>query len=962
MPGQIDQPARGSPGVAGHRVAAAGIAALTLACLVQSGCTAALKSDNVELTSPTKAPEVPRVAISLPVAVPVIRPPRVACVEPRCDPRCEAGSGYANCDGDPATGCETALMTDVEHCGACERGCARSNAVATCSKGRCAWECEAFFADCDGDPDNGCEADLRTRDNCGQCGVRCQFPNTRASCAGGTCLLTSCDDGFADCDSSVDNGCETSILSNGRHCGTCDHRCSESHPTVAVTSCQDGRCASARCGDAIVNNGESCDNGNNLGEYGGCMPGCLERAPHCGDGEINGPERCDDGPNAGEYGTCSTDCRRLIPPCGASGSGCEILPPGEHGTVRIGGCLATMLTNRWALGPASCHPVGRDNSPEVVARLGSGEAEQIVPVLRVVRHPSNLADQATPTEGDACHAPGIDLALFELASPVRIRGTTRGYTQPLWPGVSKKSQGGVPLGMVGVRMFCLSWGPPMPGGVDVLRSVSRVAQDVDLGAAGPQRGDILDFVQDTGGPIGRAGVSGPCLAEYNHPEVGLGGSPGFLFLAAMMSRQLAASSEGVQAVSVATPGTIAWIARTLHSVVADGEPRLGQPLAVVSRREGELDVFSIVGGGRLRHEIYREGSYRLGQELSGLMVANEAPSAMARGPDRIELFVRAVNGSLYWRTWQGGSWLPNWRLVTDASVGWIDSRPSVASIVSNRLELFVKSTQNELMHRTFASGAWSSWVKVLDPRPIPASLVVGPFASAPFTVGVSGCCVNVWGLDPSRRPVEWTLFGNGGWNARGYDGPRLRAPPTSAHWKLSHQLVYAWGDNGNLWLTWFDQAWASRWVDTAIALGAAPVAGTIRPGTLHVLAVDPQGKPMRVVYGHEAECPALDRSQPAANFCADPSCPCAHGQGHCENDAQCAGDLRCGNSNGSDFGLPADFNVCIAACGQSGHCSAQCPCTEDTGPCMSDRQCDCGLVCKRQSRGAATAPMSCQRP
>lgn len=65
-----------------------------------------------------------------------------------------------------------------------------------------------------------------------------------------------------------------------------------------------------RCGDGIVTRFEACDDGVNDGRYGGCMPGCLMRAPRCGDGAIQRDqgEQCDDGNTVSGDG-CSATCR-----------------------------------------------------------------------------------------------------------------------------------------------------------------------------------------------------------------------------------------------------------------------------------------------------------------------------------------------------------------------------------------------------------------------------------------------------------------------------------------------------------------------------------------------------------------------------------------------------------------------------------------------------------------------------
>lgn len=76
------------------------------------------------------------------------------------------------------------------------------------------WSCRLFCqgvrADCDGDPANGCETNTASSvDHCGACGVACPAPtgpDAAATCTNGVCGAT-CTDGAVDCDGNLMNGC-----------------------------------------------------------------------------------------------------------------------------------------------------------------------------------------------------------------------------------------------------------------------------------------------------------------------------------------------------------------------------------------------------------------------------------------------------------------------------------------------------------------------------------------------------------------------------------------------------------------------------------------------------------------------------------------------------------------------------------------------------------------------------------
>src|SRR5262249_51499487 len=108
-------------------------------------------------------------------------------------------SGFADCDHEPANGGGTNTQTSVAGCGSCGHACSSKNGAPSCDQGKCAIACADVFGDCDGNPANGCEAELATdAKHCGDCSTACSTLNGTASCVGGGCKI-ACGNGFGDC-------------------------------------------------------------------------------------------------------------------------------------------------------------------------------------------------------------------------------------------------------------------------------------------------------------------------------------------------------------------------------------------------------------------------------------------------------------------------------------------------------------------------------------------------------------------------------------------------------------------------------------------------------------------------------------------------------------------------------------------------------------------------------------------
>jgi len=179
-----------------------------------------------------------------------------ACTAPNGEPSCAGGvcstvtcgDGYANCNGDDGDGCEASL-TSVEHCGSCDPSATcgpLDHATATCATGTCQIEsCDTGYDDCDVTPSNGCETPLNTNQNCGACRVACGFPNAVTTCETGTCEVSPCNEGYRDCNGDEEDGCEAD-LNTAQTCGSCTNDCT-TLPNVEESSCSGSICSVETC-------------------------------------------------------------------------------------------------------------------------------------------------------------------------------------------------------------------------------------------------------------------------------------------------------------------------------------------------------------------------------------------------------------------------------------------------------------------------------------------------------------------------------------------------------------------------------------------------------------------------------------------------------------------------------------------------------------------------------------------
>jgi hypothetical protein len=171
---------------------------------------------------------------------------------------CGCRSGFGDCVGGVADGCETDTETDEANCGGCGTTC---GAGEICSFGSCGCgaagpcgprsscigvicACDAGWGDCAGGRADGCETDVTSDDaNCGGCGDACD--------AGETCIASACDCGGA-------GVCPTNFVCEAAACH-CDQDADCDGPGGGTFTCRaNGLC---RCGGVNCLAGEWCDAG-----------------------------------------------------------------------------------------------------------------------------------------------------------------------------------------------------------------------------------------------------------------------------------------------------------------------------------------------------------------------------------------------------------------------------------------------------------------------------------------------------------------------------------------------------------------------------------------------------------------------------------------------------------------------------------------------------------------------------
>jgi hypothetical protein len=332
---------------------------------------------------------------------------------------------------------------------------------------------------------------------------------------------------------------------------------------------------------------------------------------------------------------------------------------------------------------------------------------------------------------------------------------------------------------------------PIPGAVFQSLQPMDVAAGSGLGV-----GDLNNDGQaEAIGVYQSAGVSSTMRLKV----ASLAGRDGYISAPAAVTFYRSDITKTVEAFFMRGPDDALWMVSCIDGSCSWNHfgGTLASAPAAVSWGPDRLDVVAMGADGAVYHTYSTNGGInwmawaRLGMP-SGTSLTLE-PALASWGPNRLDLFVRGVDNTL-WHLPYTGSW-GAWENLA----GILTSSPTAAAWGANRLDVFARGYDNELWHLPYA-GSWGTWERIGG-----LQLDSAPSAVAPASGQLQ---VFARGIDQAL----WQRTYNGSWSTWSSLGGTLTAAPSATTWGAGRINVAIRDSNFYLQFRYFNgSAWNNWW-------------------------------------------------------------------------------------------------------------------------------------------------------
>jgi hypothetical protein len=158
---------------------------------------------------------------------------------------------------------------------------------------------------------------------------------------------------------------------------------------------------------------------------------------------------------------------------------------------------------------------------------------------------------------------------------------------------------------------------------------------------------------------------------------------------------------------------------TWHSWISLGGYTLSAPSATVRRGEGYLDLVVRGGDSQMYHQAYLPGTGWSGfAPIGGVLTS--AASVNSQSPHLLNIWSRAIDGTLVQKSWTGSAWT-DWSNLGGGIIG----APTSISRQESVIDVYVRAGGDTTYQRGWtAAGGWTAWL-LLDPTPIASAPAAG---------------------------------------------------------------------------------------------------------------------------------------------------------------------------------------------------------------------------------------------